>query len=70
MDEPLDDAEFLIRSANRVRVLELLVEGSRAPRHMQDDVEVTRVTMGRLPGDLSPDEAAYDTVTNLTAMLE
>jgi predicted transcriptional regulator len=52
MDGPLDDAEFLIRSANRVRVLELLVEGPRERRDMQDDIDVTRVTMGRLLGDL------------------
>ncbi|GAA0451169.1 helix-turn-helix transcriptional regulator [Halococcus morrhuae DSM 1307] len=52
MDGPLDDAEFLIRSANRVRLLELLVEGPHERRDMQDDIDVTRVTMGRLLGDL------------------
>lgn len=52
MDGPLADAEFLIRSENRVRILGLLVERPRERRDIQDCLEITRVTMGRLLSDL------------------
>lgn len=52
MDKPLADAEFLIRSENRVRVLGLLLESPRERRDIQDCLDITRVTMGRLLGDL------------------
>jgi predicted transcriptional regulator len=52
MDTPLDDAEFLIRSVNRVTVLRLLAEEPRDRRDVQETLAVSRVTMGRLLGDL------------------
>ena len=51
MDAPLDDAEYLVRSENRIAVLELLAEGPRERRDVQHVIGVSRATIGRLFGE-------------------
>lgn len=48
---PLDDAEFLVRSANRVRVLRRLAAEPADRTALQEATGVSRVTLGRILGD-------------------
>lgn len=52
MDAPLDDIAFLANSANRVAVLESLVEESRSRDEVRDQVDASRVTVARILREL------------------
>jgi len=47
METALDDVAFLANSENRVAVLELIVEESRDPDELRDQVDASRVTVAR-----------------------
>lgn len=48
MPTPLEDADFLTRSENRVRLLEHLVDESRSRSELQERMDVARLTLTRL----------------------
>ena len=52
MDGAYDDVAFLANSANRVAVLEALETGPRHRDELRDRVDVSRVTLSRILGDL------------------
>jgi len=52
MEAALDDIAFLANSANRIRVLETIVESSRERNEVHEQVDATRVTIGRTLRDL------------------
>jgi predicted transcriptional regulator len=52
MADPLDDAAYLTRSEHRVAVMELLAEEPRDRTELTDATGVSRVTMGRMLGEL------------------
>lgn len=47
MDDPLEDLEFLTRSAHRIPILEKLAERPRERADLQQEVEVSRTTVSR-----------------------
>lgn len=53
---PLAAAEFLIRSENRVTILELLSTAPRTRDELQETLGISRVTLGRLLGELEERE--------------
>lgn len=83
MTNPLDDAEFLVRSKHRVGVLQRLGESS-CPRHeLHAELDVPQSTLGRILGDFQGrnwvrrDGAVYElsplgrmVVDELSSMLE
>jgi hypothetical protein len=52
MNTPLDDAEYLIRSENRIAILELLAEEARERRDIQEAIGISWATMARVFGEL------------------
>jgi predicted transcriptional regulator len=52
MADPLEDIAYLTRSENRVEVLALLAEGPRDRTALKEATDVSRVTMGRMLGEL------------------
>lgn len=56
MPAPLDDIEWLIRSANRVRVLELLADRPHTRSELEDELDVTRITVNRMLEDFETRE--------------
>lgn len=52
MSEPLDTAEFLVRSEHRIRILELLDTASRTRDYLEETTGVSRVTLGRSLGEM------------------
>ena len=53
MDPAFDDIAFLARSANRVEALELLTDSPHTRRELQSAMDASRVTVGRIVGDLT-----------------
>lgn len=51
MGTPLDDVEYLARSANRVRVLETLAKGPHDRTDLQEKTGAARATLGRILGE-------------------
>lgn len=51
MGGALDDIEFLVRSANRVRALDALASGAYDRRELQERTEIPRATVGRIVTD-------------------
>ncbi|WP_049921452.1 helix-turn-helix transcriptional regulator [Halopiger djelfimassiliensis] len=51
--DAIDGAAFLARSEHRVRVLELLADGTRTREELKAGTDVTRVTLSRILGDLA-----------------
>ncbi|MEF8781633.1 MAG: transcriptional regulator FilR1 domain-containing protein [Haloarculaceae archaeon] len=51
--DPLAEIEFLARSPNRIGVLAALVEGSHTRRELEERLEVSQPTLGRILGDLA-----------------
>jgi predicted transcriptional regulator len=52
MVDPLDDAAYLTRSEHRVAVLDRLAEGPRNRTALQEATGASRVTVGRMLGEL------------------
>lgn len=52
MPTPLDDIEYLVRSEHRIRVLDMLAAEPRTRADLMDATGVSRVTMGRMLGDM------------------
>lgn len=52
MADPLEDAAYLTRSENRVAVMRLLAEAPRDRGALQEATGVSRVTVGRMLGEL------------------
>ena len=50
--DPLDEIEFLARSANRIEVLSALVEDTLTRQELADRVDVSQPTLGRILRDL------------------
>lgn len=69
---PLEDAEFLVRSPNRVRVLRRLAEEPADRTALQEATDVSRVTLGRVLGDFEDREwvRRRDSLYHLTALGE
>lgn len=51
--DPLDEIEFLARSANRIEVLQALTERSYTRRDLGEAVEASQPTIGRVLNDLT-----------------
>jgi predicted transcriptional regulator len=51
--DPLDEIEFLARSSNRIEVLAALVEGPHTRRELEDRLNVSQPTLGRILTDLA-----------------
>ncbi|WP_411965578.1 helix-turn-helix transcriptional regulator [Haloferax sp. YSMS24] len=49
---PLDDVEFLARSAHRVEVLQTLTSGARTRPELRDETGISQPTLGRVLGSL------------------
>lgn len=49
----LNDVEFLIRSTNRLDVLDAVQDGPRARRDLRSETDFSRVTLSRILGDLT-----------------
>lgn len=48
----LDDVEFLVRSTNRLDVLDAIRTAPRSRQELREDTDVSRVTLSRILGDL------------------
>lgn len=48
----LDDVEFLVRSTNRIDVLDAIRTAPRSRRELREETDFSRVTLGRILGDL------------------
>lgn len=48
MTDAVDDVEFLVRSGNRIAVLDALRDGPVTRAALQDDLDLDRVTLGRI----------------------
>lgn len=53
MPDPLEEIEFLARSANRIEVLATLAHGAYTRRELGDVVDASQPTLGRILNDLS-----------------
>jgi predicted transcriptional regulator len=53
MTDPLEEIEFLARSANRIEVLATLADGAYTRRELGDVVDASQPTLGRVLNDLS-----------------
>lgn len=51
MTEPLEEIEFLARSANRIRVLEAVAGGAHTRQELQSAVEASQPTLARILSD-------------------
>jgi predicted transcriptional regulator len=61
MSDPLEEVEFLARSANRIEVLLVLTEGAYTRRELGDALEASQPTLGRILQDLTERNwVAYD----------
>lgn len=52
MKSPLDDVKFLLRSSNRVEILEAVTESPRTPHGLREVTGASRMTINRILDDL------------------
>lgn len=51
MPDPIDEVEFLTRSENRIAILDTLREDSATRSSLQENLDLDRVTLGRILGE-------------------